>query len=154
MANTAIDIYHFEFPNWEKSEKQYYTKWEHLTLCMQGNFACFIVVCSHFLKLTFQKIFQDYMHLDSASSNLDPDQAWNFSGLIWVQTVCKVYLPLHKVGVADNKDLNKFKLCRHCMSLLQRRKVKNPVRLPYRFKLFIILLIPAGLNVNAKSKAS
>ena len=56
-----------------------------------GSFACYLCV-SIFFKINFyENIFQEY-HL---SNRLDPDQARNFSGLNWVQTV-------HKSLSADN----------------------------------------------------
>ena len=40
--------------------------------------------------------------IPSLSNSLDPDQARRFSGLIWVQTVCKGYRQTTHVG----KELN------------------------------------------------
>ena len=39
------------------------------------------------------------------SNNLDPDQARHFSGLIWVQTVCKGYQQMTPLG----KELTEVK---------------------------------------------
>ena len=44
-----------------------------------------------------EKFFRKY-HLESSS--LDPDQARHWSGLIWVQSVCKSYLQTTLVGKA------------------------------------------------------
>ena len=45
-----------------------------------------------FSKSTFLKSsFRSYWHTIRVSNSLDPDQAQQMSGLIWVQTVCKSY---------------------------------------------------------------
>ena len=53
-----------------------------LTLCMQGNFACFFVVCRLFFFFFFLKTFskQSFRNNIRVSNSLDPDQARCFVG--------------------------------------------------------------------------
>ena len=62
-----------------------------LTLCMLGNFACFLLSVDFLLKLTFSK--KSFRNTIRVSNNLDPDQARCFfgpdlnpNGLQWLST--------------------------------------------------------------------
>ena len=61
------------------------------TLCPQGNFSCFFVVCRFFFKnqLFFEKILSEIpSECQTDWIQIRPDQ---MSGLIWIQSVCKSY---------------------------------------------------------------
>ena len=49
-----------------------------LTLCMLGNFVCFLVVYGFFFKLTFSK--KSFRNTIRVSNSSDPDQARHFVG--------------------------------------------------------------------------
>ena len=53
-----------------------------ITLCLLGNFACFL--SAEFFLSSFRNTIR-------VSNSLDPEQAQQMSGLVWVQTVCKGY---------------------------------------------------------------
>ena len=72
-----------------------------LTLCMLGNFVCFLVVYGFFFKLTFSK--KSFRKTIRVSNSSDPDQARHLLGLIWVQTVCKGYHQMTKVSTSRER---------------------------------------------------
>ena len=57
-----------------------------LTLCMQGNFACFLLSADFFSRQLFRKT--PIRNIVRVSNSLGPDHP---PGLIWIQTVCKGY---------------------------------------------------------------
>ena len=67
-----------------------------LTLCMLGNFACFLVVCGLFLKLTLSKKSE----CKTVWIQIRPDF---LSGLIWVHTVCKGFQRTTKVATSRER---------------------------------------------------
>ena len=66
------------------------------TLCMLGNFSCFVVVCWLFSKWTFSK--NSFWNTIWVSNGLDQDR----DPRTWIQAVCKGYQQTTKV--ASSKD--------------------------------------------------
>ena len=61
--------------------------WGPLSLCPQGIFSCFFVVCYYFQNQISNRYFRNTIKV---SNSLDPGQARFLSGLVWVQIVCKM----------------------------------------------------------------
>ena len=71
-----------------------------LTLCLLGNFSYFFVVCLYVQNQLFQKILLGIPSVcQTVWNQISPDK---MSGLIWVQTVCKVYQQTTLVGKEFN----------------------------------------------------
>ena len=94
---------------YKKRKEKYHIIFVICSICPKGTkaliFACLVILhafwssVDFFFKLTFSK--KSFRNTIRVSNSLDPDQAW--SGLIWVQTVCKGYQQTTKISTSGKR---------------------------------------------------
>ena len=72
-----------------------------VTLCILGNFSCFVVICLLFSKLHFSKL--SFRNTISVSKSLYPDQDLRSVGPDLVQTVYEGYQQRAKVAAGKER---------------------------------------------------